>query len=131
MNLTNEDNRAEQIIWRQFWSAHQRFFKYLCIAAKVKYAVSVAREAVRCGKCAVIGLQSTGEARTLDQLERDDGELTDFISTAKSVALFIKCHKNVIACSVANDTCTFQRRLSNVGGETLSRARPQSPSTSS
>lgn len=35
------------------------------------------------GKCVVIGLQSTGEARTLEQLERDDGELTDFVSTAK------------------------------------------------
>lgn len=41
------------------------------------------REAVKCGKCVVIGLQSTGEARTLEQLERDDGELTDFVSTAK------------------------------------------------
>jgi len=28
-------------------------------------------------------LQSTGEARTLEQLEKDDGELTDFVSTAK------------------------------------------------
>lgn len=35
------------------------------------------------GKCVVIGLQSTGEARTLEQLERDDGELSDFVSTAK------------------------------------------------
>lgn len=33
----------------------------------------------------MIGLQSTGEARTLEQLERDDGELTDFVSTAKYV----------------------------------------------
>jgi hypothetical protein len=41
------------------------------------------REAVKCGKCVVIGLQSTGEARTLEQLERDDGELSDFVSTAK------------------------------------------------
>jgi hypothetical protein len=31
----------------------------------------------------VIGLQSTGEARTLEQLEKDDGELSDFVSTAK------------------------------------------------
>jgi len=43
----------------------------------------VFREAVKCGKCVVIGLQSTGEARTLEQLERDDGELSDFVSTAK------------------------------------------------
>ena len=36
----------------------------------------------------MIGLQSTGEARTLEQLERDDGELTDFVSTAKYGAIF-------------------------------------------
>ena len=71
-------------MWGQFWSAHQRFFKYLCIAAKVKHAVNVAKEAVKCGKCVVIGLQSTGEARTLDQIE-NEGELTDFVSTAKGV----------------------------------------------
>lgn len=47
--------------------------------------MAVAREAVKCGKCVVIGLQSTGEARTLEQLERDDGELSDFVSTAKLV----------------------------------------------
>lgn len=55
------------------------------LCAQVNHAVVTAREAVKCGKCVVIGLQSTGEARTLDQLERDDGELSDFVSTAKSV----------------------------------------------
>ena len=34
-------------------------------------------------QCVVIGLQSTGEARTLEQLEESGGELTDFVSTAK------------------------------------------------
>ncbi|XP_026279435.1 protein strawberry notch isoform X2 [Frankliniella occidentalis] len=83
--LIDAESRMKKTMWGQFWSAHQRFFKYLCIAAKVKFAVSVAREAVKCGKCVVIGLQSTGEARTLEQIERDDGELSDFVSTAKGV----------------------------------------------
>ncbi|XP_065173122.1 protein strawberry notch isoform X2 [Atheta coriaria] len=77
--------RMRKTMWGQFWSSHQRFFKYLCIAAKVPHAVAVAHEAIKCGKCVVIGLQSTGEARTLEQLERDDGELSDFVSTAKGV----------------------------------------------
>lgn len=47
--------------------------------------MTVAREAIKYGKCVVIGLQSTGEARTLEQLERDEGELNDFVSTAKGV----------------------------------------------
>ncbi|XP_060806586.1 protein strawberry notch [Amyelois transitella] len=83
--LVKAEPRLKKTMWGQFWSAHQRFFKYLCIAAKVNHAVVTAREAVKCGKCVVIGLQSTGEARTLDQLERDDGELSDFVSTAKGV----------------------------------------------
>jgi len=41
------------------------------------------RSAVNEGKCVVIGLQATGEARTLEQLEKDDGELTELVSTAK------------------------------------------------
>lgn len=85
----------------------QRFFKYLAIAAKVDYAVcltvhhsvfslilishftsrvsqvKITKEAVESGKCVVIGLQSTGEARTLDEVTKCDGELEDYISTAK------------------------------------------------
>ncbi|XP_017785168.1 PREDICTED: protein strawberry notch isoform X2 [Nicrophorus vespilloides] len=83
--LIDAENRMRKTMWGQFWSSHQRFFKYLCIAAKVPHAVGTAHEAIKCGKCVVIGLQSTGEARTLEQLERDDGELTDFVSTAKGV----------------------------------------------
>lgn len=83
--LVSAESRMRKTMWGQFWSAHQRFFKYLCIAAKVQHAVAVAREAIKYGKCVVIGLQSTGEARTLEQLEKEDGELSDFVSTAKGV----------------------------------------------
>ena len=37
-------------MWGQFWSAHQRFFKYLCISAKVKHCVKLARDAVKNNK---------------------------------------------------------------------------------
>ena len=77
------EKRSQQM-WAQFWSSHQRFFKYLCIAAKVDHAVKVATDAVKSGKCVVIGLQSTGEARTNAQIE-SEGELSDFVSTAKGV----------------------------------------------
>lgn len=33
--LINAESRMKTTMWGQFWSAHQRFFKYLCIAAKV------------------------------------------------------------------------------------------------
>lgn len=48
-----------------FWSAHQRFFRSLCIASKVDKAIEIAKKAVHeDGHCCVIGLQSTGEARS-------------------------------------------------------------------
>lgn len=79
------DGVNRKTMWGQFWSAHQRFFKYLCIAAKVKEVVNIAKVAIDLGKCVVIGLQSTGEARTVEQLDELCGDLNDFVSTAKGV----------------------------------------------
>ncbi|XP_030560834.1 protein strawberry notch [Drosophila novamexicana] len=79
------ENRVQKIITCQFWSAHQRFFKNLCIASKVNHVVKMVREAARQGKAVVIGLQSTGESRTLEHLELYQGELTNFVSTSKMI----------------------------------------------
>ncbi|CEF63666.1 Protein strawberry notch homolog 2 [Strongyloides ratti] len=83
--LSDDERVSQKLVWGQFWAAHQRFFKYLCIAAKVQACVNIAKEALKNNKCVVIGLQSTGEARTLEQLEENGGELTEFVSTAKAV----------------------------------------------
>ena len=71
------------MVWAQFWAAHQRFFKYLCIGAKVDACVRITREALRQKKCVVIGLQSTGESQTMDAMDNIDGDLVDFVSTTK------------------------------------------------
>lgn len=71
-------------MWARFWAAHQRFFKYLCISAKVDACVRIALDAIKDQKCVVIGLQSTGESHTLDFLE-ENGDVTEFVSTAKAV----------------------------------------------
>ncbi|CAI4232290.1 unnamed protein product [Auanema sp. JU1783] len=83
--MSDEERSACKQVWGQFWACHQRFFKYLCIAAKVETCVKITKEALKNGKCAVIGLQSTGESRTLETLEELGGELTEFVSTAKAV----------------------------------------------
>uniref|UniRef100_A0A9J8BSG0 Protein strawberry notch homolog 2 n=1 Tax=Cyprinus carpio carpio TaxID=630221 RepID=A0A9J8BSG0_CYPCA len=72
-------------LWGQFWSSHQRFFKYLCIAAKVRCLVELAKKELEAGKCVVIGLQSTGEARTREVLDENDGHLDRFVSAAEGV----------------------------------------------
>ena len=63
----------------QFWGAHQRFFKQLLMAMKVPSVVALAQEARRAGKCVVIGLQTTGEARMAEALKEAGEEgLEDF-----------------------------------------------------
>ncbi|ALC44054.1 sno [Drosophila busckii] len=79
------ENRVQKIITCQFWSAHQRFFKNLCIASKVRHVVRMVRAAARESKAVVIGLQSTGESRTLEHLELYQCELSSFVSTAKMI----------------------------------------------
>eukprot|EP00092_Neocalanus_flemingeri_P007898 GFUD01008524.1.p1 GENE.GFUD01008524.1~~GFUD01008524.1.p1 ORF type:complete len:1137 (+),score=338.24 GFUD01008524.1:191-3601(+) len=83
-DLIDAEKKMKKTMWGQFWSSHQRFFKYLCIASKVKHVCQVSEAEQRLGKCIVIGLQSTGEARTLEQVEREE-ELSDFVSTSKGV----------------------------------------------
>lgn len=42
----------------------QRFFRHMCMSAKVPATVRLAKKGLIEDKCVVIGLQSTGEART-------------------------------------------------------------------
>lgn len=51
--LIDAEQRMKKSMWGQFWSAHQRFFKYLCIASKVCRVVQLAREEVQNGKVCV------------------------------------------------------------------------------
>lgn len=83
--MDEEERSTCKTIWGQFWACHQRFFKYLCIAAKVDTCVQLSRDAIKEKKCVVIGLQSTGESATLETLEEMGGELNEFVSTAKTV----------------------------------------------
>lgn len=84
IELIDNEGRLKKTVWGQFWSSHQRFFKYLCMACKVPRVVDLAQKALKNKKCVVIGLQSTGEARTIEQLD-EFGEINDFISTARGV----------------------------------------------
>jgi len=84
IELIDSEGKLKKTVWGQFWSSHQRFFKYLCMACKVPRVVELAQAALRANKCVVIGLQSTGEARTVEQLD-EFGEVNEFISTARGV----------------------------------------------
>ncbi|XP_046869245.1 protein strawberry notch-like [Drosophila willistoni] len=83
--LMSVENRIQKNITCQFWCAHQRFFKNLCIASKLNQVVKMTRIAIRTGKAVVIGLQSTGESRTLEHLDRNQGTISTFVSTSKMI----------------------------------------------
>ncbi|CAN1263030.1 Protein FORGETTER 1 [Linum perenne] len=84
--LVNEKPNSSQL-WRLYWSSHQRFFRHLCMSAKVPAAVKLAKNALMEDKCVVIGLQSTGEARTEEAVTKYGLELDDFISGPRELLL--------------------------------------------
>ena len=153
----DKPTRRGNVLWRSFWGAHQRFFRHLCMAAKVPGLVRMANVSAethvvllllpRClinflkihayagatglhtylrlyllhirtcqtdeigilgklslrhaccvqaaladDKCVVIGLQSTGDARTVEAVaERAiDGELDDFVSGPKVATAILR-----------------------------------------
>ncbi|KDD72667.1 P-loop containing NTP hydrolase pore-1 protein, partial [Helicosporidium sp. ATCC 50920] len=75
-------------MWRAFWGAHQRFFRALCLSAKVSEATRLTRAALAEGKCVVVGLQTTGEASTAETHARAGGQpLDDFASGPREMLL--------------------------------------------
>ena len=87
-NTHPEKHNSLKKMWCMFWGAHQRFFKYMTIAAKIKDCVKLSEEAIKEGKCVIIGLQTTGETRTNEHFGRhvrNVGLLEEFISTTAGV----------------------------------------------
>lgn len=50
---------SRKSLWGQFWSAHQRFFKYLCISAKVRRLVELAKTELEQGKVSTVHVLSS------------------------------------------------------------------------
>uniref|UniRef100_A0AAX7UJ01 Protein strawberry notch homolog 2 n=1 Tax=Astatotilapia calliptera TaxID=8154 RepID=A0AAX7UJ01_ASTCA len=97
---------SRKSLWGQFWSSHQRFFKYLCIAAKVRSLVELAQKELEAGKCIVIGLQSTGESRTREVLDENDGHLDRFVSAAEGRQPKVPKHsiENNVVINITDDS---------------------------
>uniref|UniRef100_A0A0D6R552 PHD-type domain-containing protein n=1 Tax=Araucaria cunninghamii TaxID=56994 RepID=A0A0D6R552_ARACU len=74
-------------LWRLYWASHQRFFRHMCMSAKVPAVVRLAKQALLDGKCVVIGLQSTGEARTEEAVTKYGTELDDFVSGPRELLI--------------------------------------------
>ncbi|KAK2394699.1 protein FORGETTER [Trifolium repens] len=85
--LLNAAVENPRLVWRLYWATHQRFFRHLCMSAKVPTVVRLVKQALVEDKCVVIGLQSTGEARTEDAVLKYGSELDDFISGPRELML--------------------------------------------
>ncbi|RLM74220.1 protein strawberry notch-like [Panicum miliaceum] len=84
--IAEEKGNSNQI-WRLYWASHQRFFRHMCMSAKVPAVVRLAKEALAEDKCVVIGLQSTGEARTEEAITKYGVEMEDFVSGPRELLL--------------------------------------------
>ncbi|XP_022892312.1 protein FORGETTER 1-like [Olea europaea var. sylvestris] len=84
--LTSDKPSSSQL-WRLFWANHQRFFRHMCMSAKVPAVINLSKQALMENKCVVIGLQSTGEARTEEAVSKYGLELDDFISGPRELLL--------------------------------------------
>ncbi|KAL5568778.1 hypothetical protein UlMin_025353 [Ulmus minor] len=85
--LYNNEKPISSQLWRLYWAGHQRFFRHMCMSAKVPAVVRLAKQALLEDKCVVIGLQSTGEARTEEAITKYGLELDDFISGPRELLL--------------------------------------------
>ncbi|MED6108924.1 udp-glycosyltransferase [Stylosanthes scabra] len=82
-----QDKPNSSQLWRLYWASHQRFFRHMCMSAKVPATVRLAKQALSEDKCVVVGLQSTGEARTEEAVTRYGSELDDFVSGPRELLL--------------------------------------------
>jgi len=73
-------------VWKIYWGAAQRFFKLLCVSLKLPRVVAEVKAALAAGRCAVVGLQSTGEAATT-ALDLQPGTATPFISVVRELLI--------------------------------------------
>jgi len=81
--------RDPSSLFRLYWGAHQSFFKQLLNSMKARFAIQEAEAALARGKCVVIGLLSTGEAKANEAAERETRagrELDGEVSTPHEIA---------------------------------------------
>lgn len=79
---TGLTEKYRSVLFRMYWSAHQRFFRYLCVAAKVGSTVDLAQRALAEGKAVVIGLQNTGESSAKQRLA-DEPNCEELVSAPR------------------------------------------------
>lgn len=88
-------NPPNRMIWRTFWSSHQRFFKELAICAKIPHLAKDAKRMAAKGCSVIFGLQTTGDASMqsiLDQY-RNKEQFPSLLSSVRAIMInFVQSH---------------------------------------
>ena len=85
----DETGRERGTVTRHYWGGHQSFFKQLLNSLKARFAIDESLKALDEGKCVVIGLVSTGEAKANEAADRAlvaGRELEGEVSTPHEIA---------------------------------------------
>lgn len=86
MNICDTNRR---VVMSQYWGRHQNFFRQVLIAFKVPTLLAEVERGLAEGKCAVIGLLSTGESRTSSKVANSkanaESELEAFVSPPQEI----------------------------------------------
>ena len=93
--LTEKEMEYMSRIMIQFWGQHLRFWTQICLGAKIPALVRLAKNGLRNNQCVVIGLQSTGEARSKEYMDRNHREWIKsphIVSTSRCFLLYILQH---------------------------------------
>ena len=78
---------ARSAIWKNYWAAHQRFFRNFIVAVKARTLIAQAKKEIEQGNCVVIGLQTTGEAMLNERMRsKSSDQESIYISTMQDAA---------------------------------------------
>jgi hypothetical protein len=82
-------NPPNKMIWRIFWSSHQRFFKELAICAKIPYLAEDAKRMAARDCSIIFGLQSTGDASMQSILEqyKNKEQFPSLLSSVRAIMI--------------------------------------------
>ena len=67
--IKRKGGKTNSTLMRVCWAAQQRFFKEMAVSAKMPWLISDIKKEISAGHHCVIGLQTTGEAGTLNMLD--------------------------------------------------------------
>ncbi|RHY10582.1 hypothetical protein DYB25_004159 [Aphanomyces astaci] len=81
-NITRTRGDASRVMW----GFHQRFFRQLCMCLKVPFIVSTVKACLASGHCAVIGLQTTGEA-SMERCNLVDSKTDSLVSLCERILI--------------------------------------------